>query len=263
MSKAFTHLSRLAAQPFTLNTLKAIRCALLESSSRELPEWASLDKGKTAAVLIPFCNVDEAPGILLQVRSRSMRSHSGEVCFPGGRVDESLDSSLVDTVLRETFEELALTKDKIDLLGHISPEKSLRGDTVWPFVGFVHHSTDRSSNIDGNEPLPSIDISVIERAAFKGEVAAIFHLPLAELGNASRVRQYLFRDRRPYWAVEVSDLVQLGDDGIPFTNVSTETSQEDEVGGGREGRLEVWGLTGWYLSLLSSSLSSIRSIRVR
>ncbi|KAJ7460630.1 hypothetical protein FB451DRAFT_497205 [Mycena latifolia] len=219
------------------------------------------DKRKTAAILIPFCNVNEIPGILLQVRSRSMRFHPGEVSCPGGKVDELLDLSLIDTVLRETSEELEISKDRIELLGTISPpEKSLRGDTVWPFVGFVHKSTDRSY-VNGNEPLPSIDLSAIERAASKDEVAAIFHLPLAELANPSRLRQYLFRDQRPYWAVEVSDLVPAGQDG-EFTSGSIETLlvQEDEVGGGREGRLEVWGLTGWYLSLLSSSLSSIRAV---
>ncbi|KAJ6496778.1 hypothetical protein DFH09DRAFT_1204992 [Mycena vulgaris] len=180
-----------------------------------------------------------------------MRSHSGEVSCPGGKVDELLDLSLADTALRETYRRL---------LGSISPpEKSLRGDTVWPFVGFVHERTDYRSYVDGNNPLPSIDLAAIERTASKEEVAAIFHLPLTELANPSRLRQYLFRHQRPYWAVEVSDLVPTDEDGLSFTSGSIETSQEDEVGGGREGRLEVWGLTGWYLSLLSSSLSSIHA----
>ncbi|KAJ7695083.1 NUDIX hydrolase domain-like protein, partial [Mycena rosella] len=210
---------------------------------------------KTAAILIPFCNVHEAPGILLQVRSRAMRSHSGEVSCPGGKVDELLDLNLVDTALRECTEELGISRDRIELLGSISPpEKSLRGDIVWPFVGFVHEESMGRSHVDGNEPIPSIDLSAIEHTSSKDEVAAIFHLPLAELANPSRLRPYLFRDRRPYWAVEVSDLVPAREDGLPFTSGSVETSQEDEVGGGREGRLEVWGLTGWYLSLLSSSL---------
>ncbi|KAJ6581198.1 NUDIX hydrolase domain-like protein [Mycena capillaripes] len=267
MSRAFPHLSRpnwnsaIFSKPFTCNTLKTIRAALLNDSTRfELPAWASLDKKRNAAVLIPFCNVHETPGILLQVRSRSMRSHGGEISFPGGKVDELLDLSVLDTALRETTEELAISRDRIELLGSLNPpEKSLRGDTVWPFVGFIHQNADRPF-INETEPLSSVDLSAIKRNASKDEVAAIFHLPLAELANPSRSRPYLFRDQRPYWAVEVSDLVS-GDDGLPFDNVSVEESLQDEVGAGREGRLEVWGLTGWYLGLLSTKLTSLYDVK--
>ncbi|KAJ7113707.1 hypothetical protein C8R43DRAFT_130810 [Mycena crocata] len=260
--RALTQISRpnwnasLFSKPFTPNALKAVRAALLDSSARvEPPEWASQDKKRSAAILIPFCNVREEPGILLQVRARSMRSHSGEISCPGGRIDELLDSSLLDTALRETIEELGISRDMVEVLGSIGPpETSLRGDTVWPFVGFLHRDGKRQSG-DENDPLPSIDISAIQRTASKDEVAAVFHLPMKELANPARVRSYLFRDQRPYWAVEVGDLVPAADDGIPFTSGSIEESQQvDEVGAGREGRMEVWGLTGWYLGLLSSSL---------
>ncbi|KAJ7257945.1 NUDIX hydrolase domain-like protein [Mycena haematopus] len=265
MSKAFAQLSRpnwsspIFSKPFTRNTLKTIRQALVDDTSRlEPPNWVSIDKKRNAAVLIPFCNVHEKPGILLQVRSRSMRTHSGEVSFPGGKVDESLDLSLLDTALRETFEEMSIPKDKIELLGSIGPpEKSLRGDTVWPFVGFVHKNTERSSTNE-DIPLCSVDLAVLKRMASKDEVAAIFHLPLAELASPSRRRQYLFRGERPYWVVEVSDLVS-GEDGLPFISESIEQALEDEVGPGREGRLEVWGLTGWYLHLLSTKLTMLDS----
>ncbi|KAJ6624951.1 NUDIX hydrolase domain-like protein [Mycena sp. CBHHK59/15] len=250
--------SPLFTKPFTLNALKAIRGALLESSTSTELSWASQDRKRSAAVLIPFCNVREAPGILLQIRSRSLRSHSGEISCPGGKVDDA-DLSFADTAMRETTEELGISRDRIELLGSIGPpEKSLRGDAVWPLVGFIHGNTNRT-NFAGNDLLPSIDLSMIRRSLSTDEVAAIFHLPLAELANPSRHRAYLFRNRRPYWAVEVSDLVPTVHGEIPFTSESIEEPQEDAVEAGREGSLEVWGLTGWYLSLLSSSLSSLHA----
>ncbi|KAF7356871.1 hypothetical protein MVEN_01022900 [Mycena venus] len=185
----------------------------------------------------------------------------GEVSFPGGKVDEPLDLSLLDTALRETSEEMNISRNRVELLGSVGPpERSLRGDTVWPFVGFVHENSDWSSeSIHNDLPLPSIDLSAIKRTASQDEVAAIFHLPLAELGsNPSRNRQYLFRNKRPYWAVDVSDLVS-GEDELPFISESIEKTLEDEVGGGRGGRLEVWGLTGWYLELLSLRLAVLDS----
>lgn len=45
---------------------------------------------------------------------------SGDVAFPGGRV-ESVDSNLVDTALRETFEEVGIPRDKLETLGFLEP----------------------------------------------------------------------------------------------------------------------------------------------
>jgi hypothetical protein len=89
------------------------------------------------------------------------------------------------------------------------------------------------------------------------EVAVVFHVPLTDLTAPGRLRPYLFRGERPYWAVDVTDLVRSAEElsGTSGSiSVSTELvhgeAQLDEVGSGKEGRVEIWGLTGWYLSLL-------------
>jgi hypothetical protein len=76
------------------------------------------------------------------------------------------------------------------------------------------------------------------------EVAAIFHLPLATAATPARLRVHHFRGGRPYWAVEVSDLIK----GPPSTELSHAS------GDGPKQTLEVWGLTGWYLFLLMKAL---------
>jgi hypothetical protein len=73
----------------------------------------------------------------------------------------------------------------------------------------------------------------------------------------------------PYFAVTVSDLlsrthVERGeaaaltsqglDNASPKQKWSTDSQGRDEVGGGRDGRLEVWGLTGWYLNVFLRAL---------
>lgn len=83
------------------------------------------------------------------------------------------------------------------------------------------------------------------------EVAHIFHLPFAEIANPSRTRMHQFRGESPYWAVDVTD--RIGD-----TVRWTKEAPEDEVGGGRGGRLEIWGLTGWYLNLFMRALEVFR-----
>lgn len=85
------------------------------------------------------------------------------------------------------------------------------------------------------------------------EVAQVFHLPLSVMTSPSRLKSYLFRGGRPYWAVVVSDLVS--NQGEKWESDMADT---DESGVGRNGKLEVWGLTGWYLSLLMRVLEVYR-----
>jgi hypothetical protein len=89
--------------------------------------------------------------------------------------------------------------------------------------------------------LPSLSLSSLTIS--QSEVATVFHLPLSAFTAPARLRPDMFRATRPYWAVDVSDIVE------GFERVNDPLGQP-EVGGGREGRLEVFGLTGWYMSLL-------------
>lgn len=78
----------------------------------------------------------------------------------------------------------------------------------------------------------------------QSEVAAIFHLPLAAAATPARLQVHHFRGKEPYWAVEVSDLIK----GAPQTELDRAS------GDGSEERVEVWGLTGWYLFLFMKAL---------
>ena len=62
-------------KPITPNTLRTLR-DLLKRHDPATPTPTTL---RSAAVLIPFCNVGGEPGILLEVRSKSLRTHSGEI----------------------------------------------------------------------------------------------------------------------------------------------------------------------------------------
>lgn len=97
-----------------------------------------------------------------------------------------------------------------------------------------------------DEPLPSLDISNL--ALSPKEVAQAFHLPFSAACDHSRLRNHLFRGGEPYPTVDVTDLVT----GVDWAKQGS--TPVDEVGGGRAGRLEVWGLTGWYLSAFLRAL---------
>jgi nudix motif 8 len=114
--------------------------------------------------------------------------------------------------------------------------------------GFVYPSGSTSHGVDIrslDDPLPSLSLSSL--TVSEPEVATVFHLPLSAFTASARLRPDMFRVTNPYWAVDVSDIVE-------HSEWRNDPSGPPELGGGREGRLEVWGLTGWYMSLLMKIL---------
>ena len=65
-----------------------------------------------SAVLMAFIQKNNEYFLVLEQRSNNI-SQAGEVCFPGGRFDYDLDISTKDTAIRETYEELGISKSLI------------------------------------------------------------------------------------------------------------------------------------------------------
>ncbi|CAB3380157.1 Hypothetical predicted protein [Cloeon dipterum] len=92
---------------------------------------------KKAAVLVPLCLVDGNLSLLYTVRSANLRTNRGEVSFPGGMQD-STDSSLVETALRETEEELGIKSSSIDIWSAANFVPTYSGKVaVMPVLGYA------------------------------------------------------------------------------------------------------------------------------
>lgn len=91
---------------------------------------------KEAAVLIPILKKDK-PEIVLTLRSNELSTHQGEVAFPGGKRDAS-DKDLLQTALRETYEEIALVPDNVKIVGSLQSLVSKHCLMVKPYVGLVN-----------------------------------------------------------------------------------------------------------------------------
>lgn len=88
------------------------------------------------AVLLPLLKKRGEPHLLFEVRSMNLRRQPGDVCFPGGRVEES-DADEMQGALRETEEELGISSRDISRIYPldymmISPELM-----IFPFVGHL------------------------------------------------------------------------------------------------------------------------------
>ncbi len=102
----------------------------LEGDLVELRAEASV----AAAVLVAVTDRTE-PGVILTVRREHLRTHAGQVAFPGGRLDAGEDA--VTAALREAHEEILLDPRDVDVVGTIEPYRTVTGYSVTPVVGVV------------------------------------------------------------------------------------------------------------------------------
>ena len=91
-------------------------------------------QGLPAAVLVAVTDRPE-PGVILTVRREHLRTHAGQVAFPGGRLDEGEDA--VTAALREAQEEIALDPAQVDILGTADPYCTVTNYIVTPVIGLI------------------------------------------------------------------------------------------------------------------------------
>ena len=113
---------------------------------------------KRASVLIPLLESEGEIFVMLTRRSNKMRSHPGQVSFPGGKQD-SCDEGSMHTALRETYEEIGLPMEKVDVVGMLDQILSLHYYLVTPYIGLIPSDF---------VPLPNAD-----------EIESVFKVPLS------------------------------------------------------------------------------------
>lgn len=91
------------------------------------------------AVLLPLClpeSADEPPELLYIVRQGNLKTHSGQIAFPGGKREPD-DPSLEHTALRESREEVGLQSELVELYGLLDDVPTLERFAITPVVGIV------------------------------------------------------------------------------------------------------------------------------
>ena len=140
-----------------------------------------------ASVLVPLIAREDGLTILLTKRTSHLKDHAGQIAFPGGRRDPG-DADAVDTALRETEEEIAVSRDSITVIGHLAPYVTRTGYAVTPVVGHVAASI---------QPKPD-----------PFEVEEIFEVPLAFFLNRANHQKHsvdLSGVPRSYYAMPFGD----------------------------------------------------------
>lgn len=146
--------------------------SIIQQSNPYRPLDDSVDGKPPSAVLIPIYATASGPELLLTRRSWSMRSHPGQISFPGGRRDLE-DADLLATALRETEEEIGVDRSLVRIVGELDHLTTVSSPSyIAPYVGLL-------------ESRPELRIS-------EEEVDGVLHISLAELLDPAIYRQELW-----------------------------------------------------------------------
>jgi 8-oxo-dGTP pyrophosphatase MutT (NUDIX family) len=119
---------------FTIEGVRA-RLAVLPPGAAPVPRVVgSVD----AAVLVPLYEADDDVHLVLIKRPETMRSHRGEIAFPGGKFEGAHDPDLQATALREAYEEVGLAPEDVEIVARLEGISTVASRfTITPFVGFL------------------------------------------------------------------------------------------------------------------------------
>ena len=99
----------------------------------DLPELR--DKADVPAAVLVALTDRPAPGLILTVRREHLRTHAGQIAFPGGRIDPPEDA--IAAALREAHEEVLLDPASVEVVGAIEPYRTVTGYIVTPVIGVI------------------------------------------------------------------------------------------------------------------------------
>lgn len=109
-----------------------IRQALLDYAPRQIEQPTAMP----AAVLILVYERVGEPHLLFTERTHQVEHHKGQISFPGGARDSD-DDSLVATALRESFEEIGVLPEDIEIVGQLDDLVTVSNFAVTPYVGIL------------------------------------------------------------------------------------------------------------------------------
>jgi len=186
------------------NLAERLRSALDRPESQpqltgDFPELSNVNAVR-AAVLIAVTDRPD-PGVILTVRRENLRTHAGQIAFPGGRIDTG--ETAVEAAIREAEEELGLAPDRVEPICELGEYRTVTSYLVTPVLATIP---------------PDLALAPHEH-----EVADWFEAPLGHLLDPSNHRHQtaVFAGReRGYWQIEWNERRIWGATAAMLVNLS-------------------------------------------
>lgn len=153
---------------------------------------------REAAVIV--LHAEDTDSIILTLRSKQLRDHPGEICFPGGRWEMG-DTTLSDTALRELHEELGIFSDRVRIHKMMRPELSRSGYLIYPWFASIKTLFPYTPNKEVDEVLELPMNAVCNLSNYK-EI-------MVEKGELKIKTNQFVDDRYLVWGVTARIMMQL------------------------------------------------------
>lgn len=134
-----------------------------------------------AAVLIPLYEKAGRCYLVLTKRTETVNHHKGQISFPGGGQLVG-EETLMETALRESWEEIGLNPKDVEILGELDDTRTYTTDfVISPFVGLIPYPYKFSANPEEVEEVISVPLEVLlDKSNFREETKIIQDDPVPQ-----------------------------------------------------------------------------------
>ncbi len=174
---------------------------------RDEPLRPAFEGARHSAVLLALTDGPDGPEVLLTRRSWAMRSHSGEVSLPGGRIDPG--ETPTDTALREAHEEVGLDPDQVHVRGELHHLNTWASQSyIVPKVATVPERYDLSAQTMEVDRVMWLPLSELTRPdTYRAEVWP--------MRGGARTLHFFHLDDETVWGATARILVDLLERAVP------------------------------------------------
>jgi 8-oxo-dGTP pyrophosphatase MutT (NUDIX family) len=139
---------------------------VVDEATPYIPDWAPevpfARPPVLAAILIALVKRPGGYTVLYTERSSELRAHSGQVAFPGGKIDPT-DIDAGDAALREAFEEVAMRRDEARILGYMPLYYTGTNYLITPVVAVVEPSLPFRPNPSEVDDVFEVPLALLNR----------------------------------------------------------------------------------------------------
>lgn len=196
------------------------------------------ESSMNSAVMVLFCEIDEKIYILFEKRAEGIRQGS-EISFPGGRRDAS-DFSFCETALRETYEEIGLSKERITDVRKYGTLIIPTGVVVEAYIGYVKNFSFGELNVN------------------RDEVEKIFLVPLDYFIENKPSIEYVTVQNEPFYTDKEGNKIELNVKrwGLPEKYHQPWKGTPRRLLFYKYDNETIWGITGEIIYSIASSIKN-------